>query len=104
MYNTQHDLVINKIQDLITWFNSDVVINDPEVATLFVERQIRSVFGIPPIIPIYCHSEKIQIGKNCISYPFFFNGLSNMIEQVLKNRKEHSFAIMQQTQNSLFDT
>ena len=104
MFDSQSDQILHAVKDLVTWLDSDVVINDPEVAALFVQRQVQSIFDVPPDILIVCYPDKLQIGNKYITYPFFIEGLENMVDQVLNNLEDHRNAVVQQTQKTLFDT
>lgn len=104
MYNSQRNNIVGSTHELIAWFNSEVVINDQHIASIYVQRKLKSTFGIPTDILIACYPDRLQLGNKYITYPFAIEGLDNMVKQVLANLGEHRNAITQQTQNSLFDT
>ena len=104
MYNDQCSEILHTVTDLVTWLDSDVVLNDPGVAALFVQRAIKRIFHIPSDILIACYPDKLQIGNLSINYPFFIEGVESMVDLVLADPETNRNAVILQTQNSLFDT
>ena len=104
VYNSQRNDIVDSTHELIAWFNSEVVINDLHIASIYVQRKLKSTFGIPTDILIACYPDRLQLGNKYITYPFFIEGLDNVVKQVLANPEEHRNAIVKQTQNSLFST
>jgi len=104
MYNDQCSEILHTVTDLVTWLDSDVVLNDPGVAALFVQRAIKRIFHIPSDILIACYPDKLQIGNLSINYPFCIEGVESMVDLVLADPETNRNAVILQTQNSLFDT
>tara|TARA_B100000900_G_C20510462_1_gene687754 strand:- start:226 stop:540 length:315 start_codon:yes stop_codon:yes gene_type:complete len=103
MCNHKLESVIYGQHDLIAFFILDLEIDNPDVAAIFIKQKLQQVFGVPANILIVCYPDKLQIGNKYITYPFFIEGLENMVDEVLANLKNHRNASTQQTQNSIFD-